>query len=45
MMGLPARTVSQVTEPFLIRIGLMVKDDQGKRVLTVKGCEHLAQGR
>ena len=30
-----------VTEPFLIRAGLMVKDDQGKRVLTEKGHEHL----
>lgn len=43
MMGLPARTVSQVTEPFLIRVGLLVKDDQGKRVLTEKAREHLAK--
>ena len=41
MIGLPARTVSQVTEPFLIRMGLVVKDDQGRRVLTAKGREHL----
>lgn len=45
MMGLPARTVSQVSEPFLIRVGLMVKDDQGKRVLTEKGREHLFKNR
>jgi Holliday junction DNA helicase RuvB len=40
MIGLPARTVSQVTEPFLLRAGLVVKDDQGRRQLTVKGREH-----
>jgi len=43
ILGLPARTVSQVAEPFLIRAGLMVKDDQGKRVLTEKGREHLSK--
>jgi Holliday junction DNA helicase RuvB len=41
MLGLPARTVSQVTEPFLIRAGLVVKDDQGRRQLTAKGHKHL----
>lgn len=45
ILGLPARTVAQVNEPFLLRAGLLVKDDQGKRVLTQKGHEHLAQGR
>lgn len=40
MLGLPARTVSQVTEPFLIRAGLMVKDDQGRRQLTAQGRLH-----
>jgi len=40
-IGLPARTVSQVTEPFLIRAGLMAKDDQGRRQLTALGREHL----
>ena len=29
MLGLPSRTIAQVTEPFLIRAGLVVKDDQG----------------
>jgi Holliday junction DNA helicase RuvB len=41
ILGLPARTVSQVTEPFLIRMGLMLKDDQGRRLLTEKGRAHL----
>jgi holliday junction DNA helicase RuvB len=44
-IGLPARTVSQVTEPFLIRVGLVIKDDQGRRQLTVTGREHLSQNR
>jgi Holliday junction DNA helicase RuvB len=42
MLGLPARTVSQVVEPFLLRLGLIVKDDQGRRQLTAKGREHLS---
>jgi Holliday junction DNA helicase RuvB len=42
MLGLPARTVSQVVEPFLLRLGLIVKDDQGRRQLTGKGREHLS---
>jgi Holliday junction DNA helicase RuvB len=41
-LGLPARTVSQVTEPFLIRAGLVVKDDGGRRQLTALGRQHLA---
>jgi Holliday junction DNA helicase RuvB len=44
-IGLPARTVSQVTEPFLIRTGLVVKDDQGRRQLTKEGREHLQNSR
>lgn len=42
IMGLPARTVSQVVEPFLLRMGLILKDDQGRRELTSKGREHLS---
>jgi Holliday junction DNA helicase RuvB len=42
IMGLPARTVSQVVEPFLLRTGLIMKDDQGRRELTTKGREHLS---
>jgi Holliday junction DNA helicase RuvB len=44
-LGLPSRTVSQVTEPFLIRAGLVMKDDQGRRQLTAEGREHLSQSR
>jgi Holliday junction DNA helicase RuvB len=41
-LGLPSRTVAEVTEPFLIRAGLVAKDDQGKRLLTAQGREHAA---
>ncbi|MEI7684847.1 MAG: AAA family ATPase [Planctomycetota bacterium] len=41
-LGLPARTVSQVIEPFLIRSGMVGKDDQGRRILTAFGHEHLS---
>jgi Holliday junction DNA helicase RuvB len=41
-LGLPARTVSQVTEPFLLRAKLISKDDQSRRQLTALGREHLA---
>jgi Holliday junction DNA helicase RuvB len=40
-LGLPPRTVSQVTEPFLLRAGFLIKDDQGRRQLTALGREHL----
>lgn len=39
-LGLPTRTVAEVTEPFLIRSGLVVKDEQGRRQLTAEGREH-----
>lgn len=42
MIGLPPRTISHVTEPFLIRVGLLTKDDQGRRQLTAQGYEHLS---
>lgn len=42
MMGLPSRTVSQVTESYLIRSGLVIKDDQGRRHLTAKARDHLS---
>jgi len=42
MLGLPARTVSSVTESFLIRAGLIVKDDQSRRMLTAKGRDHFS---
>ncbi len=44
-LGLSARTVSQVTEQFLIRAGLIAKDDQGRRLLTEKGRAHLLELR
>ena len=44
-LGLPPRTVSQVTEPFLLRVGLICKDDQGRRQLTALGREHLVRYR
>ena len=40
-LGLPPRTVSQVTEPFLLRAGFLVKDNQGRRQSTALGREHL----
>lgn len=44
-LGLPSRTISQVTEPFLVRAGLIVKDDQSKRQLTALGYEHAEKER
>jgi Holliday junction DNA helicase RuvB len=41
-LALPPRTVSQVTEPFLLRAGLVIKDDYSRRQLTALGREHLA---
>jgi len=40
-LGLPPRTLSQVTEQFLIRVGLVTKDDAGRRLLTERGRSHL----
>ena len=45
ILGLPSRTVSTVIEPFLIRAGLIVKDDAGRRQLTGMGREHLSNSR
>jgi len=44
-LALPPKTVADVTEPFLIRAGLAVKDDQGRRNLTAEGREHLSSGQ
>jgi Holliday junction DNA helicase RuvB len=44
-LGLPARTVAEVTEPFLIRAGLVEKDDQGKRLMTAEGRDHAIRSR
>lgn len=45
-LGLPTRTVAEVTEPFLIRAGLVEKDDLGRRQLAAVGRKHcsLAEG-
>ena len=40
-LGLPSRTVTEVSEPFLLRAGLVVKDDNGRRQLTADGRLHL----
>lgn len=39
-LGLPARTVSEVTEPYLVRAGLVEKDDLSRRQLTTAGRLH-----
>lgn len=45
MLGLPPRTVADVNEPFLLRTGLLIKDDQGRRILSPEGREHLLASR
>jgi len=45
-LGLPAKTIEKVFEQnFLIRAGLVEKDDQARRVLTVAGRQHAASLR
>jgi Holliday junction DNA helicase RuvB len=44
-LGLPTRTVAEVSEPFLIRVGLVMKDEQGRRNLTAEGREHVSKKR
>ena len=43
MLGLPSRTLSSVIEPFMIRAGLVMKDDGGRRQITPAGREHLSK--
>jgi Holliday junction DNA helicase RuvB len=45
LLGLPARTVAQVIEPYLLRTGLIVKDDAGRREVTARGRDHLSGSR
>lgn len=45
MLGLPTRTVAQVIEPYLLRTGLIVKDDTGRREVTARGRDHLSESR
>jgi holliday junction DNA helicase RuvB len=42
-LGLPSKTISDVTESFLIRASLVVKDDQGRRQLTAAGRDHAGE--
>lgn len=42
-LGVPTKTLTSVTESFLLRAGLLTKDDSSRRVLTPKGREHLAK--
>ena len=42
ILGLPSRTLAEVTEPFLIRAGLLTKDDQGRRQLTANARLYLS---
>jgi Holliday junction DNA helicase RuvB len=41
ILGLPTRTVAEVTEQFLIRSGLIDKDKNGMRQLTARGLQHV----
>ena len=45
ILGLPAKTISDVIEPFLVRLGLVTKDEQSRRNLTALGREHLSNLR
>lgn len=41
VIGLPSRTISEVTEPYLLRSGLVSKMEDGKRTITQKAIDHL----
>ncbi len=41
VLGLPTRTVSEITESYLIRSALIDKDKSGMRQLTAKGLQHV----
>jgi len=41
MLGVPAKTLSTVTEPFLLRAELVSKDDASRRQLTPEGRRHV----
>ena len=40
-LGVPSKTLSSVTEPFLLRAGLLTKDDASRRELTPEGRRHV----
>ena len=41
MLGVSTKVLTKTVEPFLLRSGLVVKDDQGRRSLTESGQDHL----
>ena len=41
MLGVPAKTLSTVTEPFLLRAELITKDDASRRQLSPEGRRHV----
>lgn len=43
VLSLPPRTISHVVEPFLMRAGLIMRDDQSRRQLTPDGRAHIAE--
>lgn len=43
-LGVPAKTLTSITEAFLIRAGLIDKDEQSRRLLTPKGREYICKG-
>lgn len=44
MLGLPTRTVSDVTETYLLRCSLIAKNEMGLRVITQNGIDHISKG-
>jgi Holliday junction DNA helicase RuvB len=45
MLGVSSKVLTKTVEPFLLRSGLVVKDDGGRRNLTEIGQDHLASLR
>jgi len=45
MLGVSAKVLQKTVEPYLLRSGLVLKDDQGRRNLTEVGQDHLASFR
>jgi len=45
MLGVSTKVLTKTVEPFLLRYGLVVKDDGGRRNLTEIGQDHLTSLR
>jgi Holliday junction resolvasome RuvABC ATP-dependent DNA helicase subunit len=45
MLGTAPKVLAKTVEPYLLRSGLIVKDDQGHRNLTEIGQQHLSSLR